>query len=171
MNRFITGSALLSLACLAGAANVQADAGQSVDTLYEQGPRQLASSWRGLGKTHGAAVFIHNDIRKTDNARLAVWTHHELPAPEYFEKEKAYLSTRERMVVDCKNAKVGASDISYYAQRFGKGEIVGSERMKKTDVTDVVPDSIEEQLVKAVCAPKPRRAPARKAKTPKQTDS
>lgn len=133
-----------------------------LDSLYERGQREMAPNWRGLGKTRESAVFVHQEVRKADNGMLSVWTHHELPAPGYIEKEKPYLSTRDRMQVDCKAARTGTTDIAYYSERFGFGAVVGTAR-KNAELADVVPDSIEELLVKVVCAPK-LRTETRKAK-------
>lgn len=172
MNRTMITGLLLSLAAQTGPLSAQGNGARPIDDLYERGQSEMAPNWRPLAKTHAAAVFIHNDIRKADSGRLSVWTHRELPSVEYFEKEKAYLSTRERMLVDCKSARVGATDLSYYAERFAAGAIVGSSRSRNAEMADVVPDSIEDQLVRTACAPKPRKAPAPKpkaAKAPKPT--
>jgi hypothetical protein len=174
MNRFITATLLLALAH-AGAAHAQnaspglptAPAGpaDAVDTLYEQGRQAMAPNWRGLRKLAGEAVFIHNDVKRTAEGRLAVWTHHEFVAPEYLEKEKAYLSARERVVIDCKGERMGIADSAYYTGRFGAGAIVAKNRMASPDMTELLPDSMEAELVKTACAPK-ARAPLRKTKKP-----
>lgn len=166
MNKFLAGAAAALLAC---AAQAQPGVSQEVDALYDRGQREMAPNWRPLGKTNDAAVFIHNDIRKADNGMLAVWVHFELPAPEYIEKEKPYLSTRDRMVVDCKGLRVGPADSTYYAERYGHGAVVWSNR-RKPDMVDAVPDSIEEHLIKTVCAPKTKvkTAAKRKPAPPKQ---
>lgn len=167
MNKFLAGGLVLSLAWHMGTASAQSYGGQPLDSLYDQGVREMAPNWRGLGKTHDAAVFIHKDIRKTDKGRVAVWTHHELPAPEYLEKEKAYLSTRDRMLIDCKASTLGTSDLAYYSQRFARGAVVGTNRMKGVEMIEVMPDSIEELLVKTVCAPAPRKPAAKSVAKPK----
>ena len=165
MNKILAACIALSCATSASQAFAQPNEDKMLDTLYERGQSEMAPNWRGLGKTHESAVFIHKDVRKAGNGLLAVWTHHELPAPGYLGKEQAYLSTRDRMLVDCKSLRTGATDIAYYAERFGFGMVVDTVR-KQAELTDVVPDSIEELLVKVVCAPKPRKkSSAAKAKT------
>jgi hypothetical protein len=168
MNKTLLGGILLSLVAQAPAM-AQGNEAQPVDELYERGQRELPPRWQPLGKSHAGAVFLHQDIRKDESGRLAVWLHRDLPAVEYFEKEKPYLSTRERVLVDCKTARVGTTDLSYYDQRFAGGAMVGTNRTKNPDMTDVVPDSIEDRLVRIACAPKPRNgaAPKKKAKAPK----
>jgi len=142
---------------------------KTLDSLYERGQRELAPNWRGLGKTHESAVFVHQDIRKAEKGMLSVWTHHELPAAGYIDKEKAYLSTRDRVLVDCKGVRTATADIAYYAERFGYGTVVATAR-KNAELAEAVPDSIEELLVKVVCAPKTAKT-ARAAKAPKKPDA
>ncbi len=166
MKHLFASSLALSLA-IAAAGAWGRDNHPSVDVLYERGAQEAAPNWRGLGKTHNAAVFVHHDIRKSGNAYLAVWTDHELPAPEYFQKEKAYLSTRERVLIDCKAMRIGITNIAYYAEHFGKGEIVATSKTASPDMEEVIPDSLEDQLVRTACAPKPRPKPVRKAKPAK----
>ncbi len=162
MNRFLSGSAVLYLALHAATAPAQNAAIPTVDALYEQGQHALTASWRPLGKRHDAAVFLHQNIKKADNGRLAVWRDTEYPFPDYFEKEHAYLSSRERVVIDCKAATFGISETSYYAERFGKGEVVGTSKATGQEMSDAVPDSLEEHLINTACAPKPRSKPAHK---------
>ncbi|RZI43137.1 hypothetical protein EGT07_09825 [Herbaspirillum sp. HC18] len=166
MNKILGCGAALALAFGACQSHAQQSySSAELDSLYERGQREMAPNWRGLGKTHEAAVFIHNDVRKADNGLLAVWMHYELPAPEYVEKEKSYLSTRDRMLVDCKSSRTGTTDSTYYADRFAHGAVVLSNR-KKPEMMEVVPDSIEELLLKTACAAKPRSTPP-KRKVPK----
>jgi hypothetical protein len=167
MTKFLAKWIAMSITLAAPQVFAQANGDKALDSLYERGQREMAPNWHGLGKTLESAVFVHKDVRKTESGLLSVWTHHELPAPGYIEKEKPYLSTRDRTVVDCKGARVGTTDIAYYSDRFGFGTVVGTER-RKAELADVVPDSIEELLVKVVCAQKPRKAPA-KAKTDTST--
>lgn len=168
MNRFLAGAIALSIVAPVVPIAAQTHPVQSMDALYESGRQHMAPNWSGLGKTYKSAVFIHNDIRKADNGQYAVWTHNELPGLEYLEKEKAYLSVRDRMLIDCKSSRLGISDQAYYAERFAHGAVVGTNRVKTVDMREIVPDSIEELLVKTVCAPKPRKAAAQKVKAAKK---
>jgi|GEM_PF-1863125 len=171
MNKFLAaGGLFLSLAWSFDPVFAQNYGGQPLEALYDQGVREMAPQWRALGKTHDAAVFIHGDIKKSDKGRVAVWTHHELPSTEYLDKEKAYLSTRDRVLVDCKASTLGTSDQAFYSQRFARGAVVGTNRSKNTEMHEVMPDSIEELLVKTVCAPAPRK-PAATPKAVKQKDT
>lgn len=174
MSTFIRQGAILCLALYTLTAHAETAAPQTVDSLYERGQHELTSNWRPLGKLYNAAVFIHHDAKKLDKDRVAVWRHYEYPYPEYFEKENAYLSARERVVVDCKTARVGVSDSSFYSGRFASGAIVGENKSVSLDMNAVRPDSLEEQLVKAVCVSKPprkqRSKPAPKAEPAKAAD-
>lgn len=164
MNTYATGSIILSFIALAGHAAAQPDPRKSLDTLIERGQQEMATNWRSLGVTHKAAVFMHNDVRKSASGQLAVWTHHEMPFMEYLEKERAYLSMRERMLVECAAGRIGISDQAFYAERFARGALVGANRIRSVEMQEVVPDSIEEMLLKIVCAPKPRKTPVPKPK-------
>lgn len=166
MNMFAAASIALSFIALAGQAGAQPDYRKPLDVLAERGQQEMAPNWRILGVTHKAAVFMHNDVRKSDAGRLAVWTHNEMPVVEYLEKEKAYLSMRERMLVECSSRKIGISDQAYYADRFARGAAVGANRIRGVEMQEVIPDSIEDMLVKTVCAPKPRKPSVTKAKAP-----
>lgn len=162
MNKFLASCIAMSVAACAPLALARASGDSNIDSLYERGQREMAPNWRALGKTHESAVFVHQNVRTMDNGMLSVWTHHELPGAEYIDKEKRYLSTRDRMIVDCKGGRTGTTDITYYSERFGFGTVVGTER-RKVELTDAVPDSIEELLVKVVCVAKPAKPP-KKAK-------
>lgn len=164
MNKLFAAGVVLSLASQAGHASAQS---VSVTALYAQGERELAPNWRPIGTTANAAVFIHKDIRKVDNGYLAVWAARELASHEYVEKEKAYLSTRERVVIDCAASRIGISDRSYYAGRFGSGAIVNASRKQAAEMLETIPDSLEDRLARITCAPKPRATQAPKAKPAK----
>ncbi|OWW19694.1 surface-adhesin E family protein [Noviherbaspirillum denitrificans] len=164
MNRILATCVAVAITLGASPSFAEANEDKSLDSLYERGQKELAPNWRGLGKTHASAVFVHQDVRKADGGMLAVWTHHELPAPGYVDKEKPYLSTRDRMLVDCKGVRTGTTDVAYYSERFGFGMVVGTER-RKAELTDAVPDSIEELLVKAVCTSAKPAKVARKTKS------
>jgi hypothetical protein len=155
-----------------GAVSAQSDARfPAVDSLYEQGQREMAPKWRGLGKMPDAAVFLHQTVKRRENGQLAVWTHRELSMPQYLEKEKGYLSVRERSLIDCKGAMVGVTDALYYSAHFGNGAVVAMNRGKPAEMAEVVPDSIEERLVNVACAPKPPRKPLRKIKKAKPSET
>ncbi|TFV88425.1 hypothetical protein E4K72_21920, partial [Oxalobacteraceae bacterium OM1] len=142
---------IVLLAMLAARGLAQAE---SVDALYAQGQQALPDGWKPLARTERAAVFVHRESRPVDG-KLAVWVHSELAAPEYFEKDMAYVSMRERMLVDCKAERTGSAEWIAYPARFAGGTVVAREKRDK-EMSDAVPDSLEAQLLKSVCAPKPR---------------
>lgn len=160
--RILAGLAAILLSQSSPAAS-QHGAG-SIDDLYTQGQREMPASWRGVGKSHDAAVFMHNDRRREGDGRIAAWMHRELASAEYFEKEKPYLSIRERVLVDCKASRLGITDVAYYGERFARGAVVGGTKFKAPDMSDPVPDSIEDQAVRILCAPKARQAPSQRQK-------
>ena len=165
MKSALIGGIALLAALHAGAADTRP--AQTVDDLYRQGQLMMPADWKSLNGSTEAAAFIHDDVRKAEDDALAVWVDRELPSPEYFEKERQYLSTRERLLVDCKAGRVGVADTAYYAEHFGAGRMVGVERQGSPDMLAAVPDSIEDQALKIVCAPKPPVATAHKAKKKK----
>lgn len=162
MIKFLAGGIILSFIANALQANAQPGPRKLLEALNERSQHEMAPGWRNLGITHKAVVFIHDDIRKTDNGQLAVWIHNELPIAEYLEKEKTYLSRRERMLVDCKSSRIGTADQAYYAEHFARGAVVGTMRVKNVEMQEIIPDSIEELLMKTACAPKPKKATASK---------
>lgn len=169
MGKFLTGA--VALAFVLPIATAYADTHESIDSLYDQGQREMAPHWHALGKTANAAVFIHAGIDNADNGRVAVWVDRELAWPDYFEKEHRYLSRRDRFVVDCKVHRTGVSDTAYYAEHYAGGALAGTERNQDVDMMNVVPDSIEEQITGIACARKPaspvKRAPHKSAKSTK----
>lgn len=167
MNRFLAGGLAASLLAYATQIHAQSDPRKTTEAWMQRGQQEMAPTWQKLGQTHKAAVFRHKEIRKADNGRVAVWTHSELPDVAYLEKEKPYLSTRELMLVDCKSVRLGMSEQTFYAEHFARGVIVGTNRFKNADMLEAVPDSVEDTLVKIVCAPKPRKAAVRKPIAPK----
>lgn len=167
MNKFLVGGLAVSLFACVAQTHAQPTPRKATETWAERGQQEMAQTWRKLGQSHKAAVFLHKEVKKTDNGRVAVWTHSELPDTEYLEKEKPYLSSRERMLVDCKSARFGMAEQTFYTEHFARGAIVATNRFKNADMLDAVPDSVEETLVKTVCAPKPRKAAVRKSVAPK----
>jgi len=152
------GMLLAAVGALAGPMQIPI----AIGDLYQQGQLTLLPDWKPLGKNYRAAVFVQSAPPRTAATYLAAWTDYELPFPEYYEKEKAYLSIRERMLLDCKGGKAGISSASFYAGQFGSGAIVAVKREDKPDMLDVVPDSIEDRLLKQVC-PAPKRVRHRAA--------
>lgn len=165
MNRFIACGITLGMALHFGLAPALAghvEQEVSVDALYEQGQWQIGPDWRGLGKMHEAAVFLHNETRKAEDGLLAVWRDRELAFAEYIDKEKAYLSVRERVLVDCKLRNTGVSDSTYYAARFGAGAVVARKKVTNVDMLEAVPDSLEERMIQFVCGPEPGKTKSAK---------
>lgn len=122
--------------------------------MNEGSPAGPMPGWRTLALSHEALpVYLHGEIQKMGQGLLAVWMHRELANAEYFEKEKIYRSTRERIVVDCKSARTAVTDAVFYSEHFGKGRIAGATKGSAAEMFPVVPDSVEEQLLKAVCRP------------------
>jgi hypothetical protein len=167
MNRFFAGSAVLYLASHMVGVCAQTAPAPSVDSLYDQGQHEMTANWRAFGKMHDAAVFIHKDVKKTNNGRVTVWRHYEFPFPKYLEKEMPYLSARELAIVDCKSSTVGVSEFAHYPGRFGTGAVIATNKVKSAEMAEAMPDSLEEQLIKTLCASKPRSKPVRKAKPAK----
>lgn len=108
---------------------------------------------------------MHQDRRREGDGRIAAWLHRELISTEYFEKEKPYLSIRERLLADCKSGRLGITDVTYYGERFAKGAIVGTSKYTAPDMKDPVPDSIEDQILRNLCAAKARQTPLQRQKT------
>ena len=136
----------------------------SVDSLYDQGRHEMTANWHAFGKMHDAAVFIHKDVKKTNNGRITVWRHSEYPFPKYLEKEMPYLSAREHAIVDCKSSTIAVSEFAYYMGRFGTGAVIATNKVKSVEMAEAMPDSLEERLIKTLCESKPRSKPVRKAK-------
>lgn len=162
MSRIIVGGFALWAASHFGLALAQTNPETVVDTLYERGQWQISPNWRGLGKVSDTAEFLHDEHLKTSDGRIAVWRDREFALTRFLDKETAYLSVRERVLVDCKSRKYGISDWSYYAGRFGSGAIVETKQSEKVEMMLAVPDSLEERLIKIVCTP-----PSEKDKTSK----
>jgi hypothetical protein len=156
MNTSLACSFALCVLLPAGAASANSAAHPSIDTLYEQGTRQMPPPWIGLGKTHEAAVFLHEEIRKAEKGRVAVWRGREFAFTEYLDKQTGYLSSRERVLADCKSHTIGISDQTYYTDRFASGPTAGTRNFAVPAMTAVVPDSLDARLLKIVCAPQPR---------------
>ena len=116
----------------------------------------MPAPWAGLGKTHEAAVFLHEEIRKAEKDRVAVWRGREFAFTEYLDKQTGYLSSRERVLVDCKSHTIGISDRTYYSGRFASGPTASTQKFTVPAMMEVVPDSLDAQLLKRVCAPTPR---------------
>jgi hypothetical protein len=155
MKTFLTRNIALCLLLPASVVFANSNEHPSIDALYEQGTRQMPQPWVGLGKTHESAVFLHKEIQKAEKDRVAVWRGREFAFTEYLDKQTGYLSSRERVLVDCKSQTIGISDRTYYTDRFASGQNAETRKFAAPTMTAVVPDTLDAQLLKIVCAPKP----------------
>lgn len=138
-----------------------------LEELYAQGEQKLAPPWRGLRVTDDAAVFVRADPTPAGKNQVTIWTERELPVPGYFEKEKPYLSVRERFVAECNARRIGLAEWVYYSGRYGSGAPVARDRIAQPEMSEPLPDSLEEQIHGAAC-PKPLpKSPAPKPKPKK----
>jgi hypothetical protein len=125
----------------------------SAASLYRQGEFTMGPSWQGLRKLEDSAVFLHRDARRPDKDAAYVWVDKEFVHPGFYEKEKPYLSMRNRVLIDCAGMRSGVAESAYYQRRFGEGEAF-ARVLQKPDMTDILPDSMEEQMHRIACAPK-----------------
>jgi len=140
--------------------------------IYTEGVQRLAPRWRGLRVLDDAAVFIRSETSKAEKSHVNVWLDRELLSPRYHEKEKSYLSIRERFVVDCSTRRLGPAEWAYYAERFGEGQVVTRDKSEQPELNSSLPDSLEEQVVSIACPQKQRKSAVAKAKkTPKAGSS
>jgi hypothetical protein len=123
----------------------------SAASLYREGESGMGKAWQGLRKLEESAVFLHRDVRKADKDMVYVWTGKEFVYPHYHEKEKPYLSTRERIVIDCAGMRAGVTESVFYEKRFGTGEPI-ARAQQRPDMIDILPDSMEEQMHHIACA-------------------
>lgn len=132
--------------------------------IYAEGAYRLAPRWRGVRMLDDAAVFIRQEVPKVDKGQVSVWLGRELVTPRYYEKEKPYLSMRERFVADCRTRRLGLSEWAYYSGQFGEGQVVTRDKTGQPELNSTLPDSLEEQVVGIACSPKQRKTPVAKAK-------
>lgn len=137
----------------------------SADELYQQGQRQLPAHWRGLGSTAEAAVFVQADTKKTPDGHYMLWRSRELVDPGYFDKEQVFRSIRERIVVDCAGRRIGVNARAYLAGHFGTGTVAASSEVAPVEWSMVLPDTLDEQLLRSVCKPKQRKVAGAQKKT------
>jgi hypothetical protein len=140
----------------------------SAASLYREGESGMGKAWQGLRKLDESAVFLHRDVRKADKDMVYVWTGKEFVYPHYHEKEKPYLSIRERIVIDCAGMRAGVTESAFYEKRFGTGEAIARVQ-QRPDMIDILPDSIEEQMHHIACArpaPKPVKPLVKTASRP-----
>lgn len=144
-----------------------------LEEIYAQGQQKLAPPWRGLGVMDDAAVFIRAETASAGKNQVSIWTDRELPVPGYFEKEKPYVSVRERFVADCAAHRLGLVEWVYYSDRYGSGAMVVHDRNAQPEMRETLPDSLEEQIRSIACpkpAPKPAPKPRKKIAKPKAED-
>jgi hypothetical protein len=144
-----------------------------LEEIYAQGQLKLAPPWRGLSVEEDAAVFVRSESPPGIKGQASVWVDRELPVPGYFEKEKPYVSVRERFVADCSGRRLGLAESVYYSGRYGSGALVTHDRNAQPEMKETLPDSLEEQIRSAACpkpAPKPAPKPKKKAVKPKPDD-
>lgn len=144
-----------------------------LEEMYTQGQQKLAPPWRGLRVEEDAAVFLRAETAPAGKKQVFVWVDRELPGPAYFEKEKPYVSVRERFVADCGAHRLGLAEWVYYSGRYGSGSLVARDRNTQPEMRETLPDSLEEQIRNAACpkpAPKPAPKPKKKAAKPKTDD-
>lgn len=134
-----------------------------LEEIYSQGAQKLAPPWRGLRVLDDAAVFIRAETAAAGKNQVSIWTDRELPVPGYFEKEKPYVSIRERFIADCSARRLGLAEWVYYSGRYGSGAVVTRDRNAQPEMNESLPDSLEEQI-RGVACPKPAPKPAPKPK-------
>lgn len=128
-----------------------------VERLYEQGRKQLPGHWRGLGKTPGAAVFVHIDVKKTAQGYYRLWRSHEFLAPGYIDKEILYRSVREQILIDCTDARIGTSTRAYFGGHFGTGAVAARSDVAPIEWVAILPDTLDEQLLRTICPTQPAK--------------
>lgn len=128
---------------------------KELEEIYAYGTQKLAPPWRGLLVQDDAAIFVRPESATPPaKGQGSVWTDRELPVPGYVDKEKPYVSVRERFVADCGGRKLGLAEWVYYSERYGSGAVVARDRNAQPEMTQPLPDSLEEQIHTAAC-PKP----------------
>ena len=142
-----------------------------LEEIYAQGAQKLAPPWRGLRVQDDAAIFIRAETSATGKNQVSIWMDRELPVPGYFEKEKPYVSIRERFVADCGARRLGLAEWVYYSGRYGSGAVVARDRNAQPEMNESLPDSLEEQIRGVACPkPAPKPAPKRKKVAKPKTD-
>lgn len=136
-----------------------------LEEIYAQGEQKLAPPWRGLRVLENAAVFIRAETAPAGKRPVSIWIDRELPVPGYHEKEKPYVSVRERHVADCGARRLGLAEWVYYSGRYGTGAVVARDRNAQPEMSEPLPDSLEEQIHGIAC-PKPVPKPVPKPKKP-----
>lgn len=166
---FLAGACLPIVQAQSDTPRIAAASGSRMEVLeiYEEGKQRLAPRWHGLRMLDGAAVFIRKEMPKGEKGRVDVWLHRELAAPQYHEKEKSYLSVRERFMADCGARRLGLAEWVYYAGRFGEGQVIKRANTEQPELNSALPDSLEEQVLSIACPIKQRKVFAKAKKPPK----
>lgn len=184
--RFLRAASLAFLAAAPVLAHAQNDfdfaraataarerARMELEEIYAQGQQKLTPPWRGLSVQDDGAVFIRAETVSAGKNQVSIWTDRELPVPGYVDKEKPYISVRERFVADCGTRRLGLVEWVYYSGRYGSGAMITHEQNAQPDMREILPDSLEEQIRSVACPkppPKPAPKPRKKIAKPKTGD-
>lgn len=108
----------------------------------------------GEAPKDGFKYYIYSKtIKKSERlGYITAWFLFEYSEPEYLSNWKSYTSSKEQMIIDCKNSKLGKIKENYYSKR---GNLVHSTESKNeylVNLSSVSPGSVGERIVEMTCS-------------------
>ena len=123
--------------------------------LFAFGMKAQETVLLGEAPKDGFKYYIYSKtIKKSERwlGYITVWFLFEYSEPKYLSNWKSYTSSKEQMIIDCKNSKLGKIEENYYSMR---GNLVHSTESKNeylVNLSSVSPGSVGERIVEMTCS-------------------
>jgi hypothetical protein len=110
-------------------------------------------AWRAVGGTNEFDLYIRPDsIRREGQGTTKVWFLTDYALPSVLPRDpKRYKSQMSLYRVDCNDFKLGLLQSVGYSSANGKGGRNPAAANPSPPLTDVIPDSVGESMVRVVC--------------------
>ena len=123
--------------------------------LFAFGMKAQETVLLGEAPKDGFKYYIYSKtIKKSERwlGYITAWFLFEYSEPKYLSNWKSYTSSKEQMIIDCKNSKLGKIEENYYSMR---GNLVHSTESKNeylVNLSSVSPGSVGERIVEMTCS-------------------
>ena len=109
-----------------------------------------AEVWMEAGRSDDYVAYGDPSSVKRDGDIARMWSLFDYKTPQTGIPGKTFLSTKRQFEYDCRLGRARALAVSSYAAHEGKGDPLASASVKY-DWSTVVPDSVDDALLKFAC--------------------
>lgn len=111
-----------------------------------------ASDWEQVAQNDNMEVFLDKQSVGRQGKLRKAWLAYSFKAEQSL-NGKIYKSTKQQEQFSCPEKASGQYQTTYYTDEYGKGQVVFTwmAQSKNIILSDVVPDSVGEAVLRAVC--------------------